>query len=157
MISPQIHLSDRSRAADRTTSTRARRRGVVSFTRNTLSRFVSAESPSPNEMLAMELENVANCSSDRSLAHSILRQTARDLRRFSGARTPAQRELYTDAYTWLMANEFAWPCSFLNVCATLGLQPEQTRTDLINAAREPWYSYVLTVARNTANSFTSIL
>ncbi len=129
MISPQIHLRDRPHARDRT----------------------------GNETSTMELQSAANCSSDRSLAHGILRQTARDLRRFSDARTAAQRELYTDAYTWLMANEFAWPCSFLNVCATLGLQPEQTRADLVDAAREPWYSHVLTVARNTANSFASIL
>lgn len=156
MISPQIQLSDGSRAGDRRTSPRPMRVGVVSLNRNSLTRFLPAENVLPNEWSA-ELANVTHCSSDRSLAKGILKQTAHDLRRFRSARTRGQRDLYADAYTWLVANDFAWPCSFLNVCATLGLQPEQTRADLIEAATEPWYSHLLTVARNTANSFVSIL
>lgn len=102
MISPQTHLSHATRTGNRRSTPSSTRGGVVSLQRNSLTRFLLAESPPPNESSA-ELENVTNCSSDRSLAKGILRQTARDLRRFSGAHTRGQHDLYDDAYTWL------WP------------------------------------------------
>ena len=68
----------------------------------------------------------------RRLAAGVLKQAARDLRRFRGATSSAGRELYLDAYHWLTANEFSWPFSFLNVCGALSLAPETVRADLMS-------------------------
>ncbi len=134
------------------------RPNVVSLKRNSLKRFAAMEQQSP--LSALDLPNelfpesvkLANCSSNLGLAKGILRQTAHDLRRFDRARTPRQRELYADAYTWLIANEFSWPCSFLNICHTLGLEPEQTRAELLAAAKASWPTHALTLARHAAES-----
>jgi hypothetical protein len=69
----------------------------------------------------------------RKLAAGVLKQAARDLRRFRGATSKAGRELYLDAYRWLTANESSWPFSFLNVCQTLKLAPDTAREQLISA------------------------
>jgi hypothetical protein len=68
----------------------------------------------------------------RKLAVGVLKQAARDLRRFRGATSNAGRELYLGAYRWLTANEFTWPFSFLKVCQTQSFAPEMIRAELIS-------------------------
>jgi hypothetical protein len=68
----------------------------------------------------------------RDLAAGVLKQAVRDLRRFRNAKSGTARELYLDAELWLTANDFSWPFSFLNVCQTLGLEPETLRQDLLD-------------------------
>jgi hypothetical protein len=65
----------------------------------------------------------------RELAAGVLKQAAHDLRRFRGATSKVERELYVDAYRWLTVNECSSPFSFLNVCQFLHLIPEQLRTN----------------------------
>ena len=70
--------------------------------------------------------------SQRELADGMLKQAAQDLRRFHGAVSAIERELYVDAYRWVMSDDFSWPFSFLNVCGLLNLSPEDVRQKLVS-------------------------
>ena len=69
--------------------------------------------------------------SQRELAAGVLKQAGRDLQRFHAAPSAIERELYLDAYRWVMSDDSNWPFSFLNVCQSLNLVPEDVRQDLI--------------------------
>ena len=47
------------------------------------------------------------------MAVGVLKQAKQDLRRFHRATTPLKRELYSDAYNWVMSEDAEWPFSFL--------------------------------------------
>ena len=68
--------------------------------------------------------------SQRELAAGVLKQAEQDLRRLHGAAGTIERELYLDAYRWVMSDDCSWPFSFLNVCQLLNLVPEDVRQDL---------------------------
>jgi hypothetical protein len=69
--------------------------------------------------------------SQRELSAGVLKQAEQDLRRFYDAPSAIERELYLDAYRWVMSDDSTWPFSFLNVCQLLNLVPEDVRQDLI--------------------------
>jgi hypothetical protein len=69
--------------------------------------------------------------SQRELAAGVLKQAKQDLRRFYGATSTIERELYLDAYRWVMSDDSTWPFFFLPVCQLLNLVPEDVRQDLI--------------------------
>jgi len=69
-------------------------------------------------------------TSQRELAAGVLKQAEQDLRRLHGAAGTIERELYLDAYRWVMSDDCSWPFSFLNVCQLLNLVPEDVRQDL---------------------------
>jgi len=66
-------------------------------------------------------------ASRKDLAAGILKQAALDLRRFQAATRGVERELYLDAYRWVISNDCSWPFSFLNICELLNLPPETVR------------------------------
>ena len=68
----------------------------------------------------------------QKLAAGILIQARRDLRRFRGATRAVERELYFDAYNWVISDGCRWSFSFRNVCKLLNLAPEDTRHDLLD-------------------------
>ncbi len=68
------------------------------------------------------------------LASGILIQARRDLRRFRDSRKAAELGLYLDAYSWVIADNYRWPFSFLNVCKLLNLGPDEIRRDLLHEA-----------------------
>ncbi len=68
----------------------------------------------------------------RRLAIGILSQARRDLRRFHGATQPVGRELYFDAYDWIVSDSCRWPFSFRNVCEMLNLSPENVRREVFS-------------------------
>ena len=70
-------------------------------------------------------------TSHRELAAGTLKQATRDLRRFHGATTGVERELYHDAYSWVMSDDCGWPFSFLNVCRVLNHAPDNLREELL--------------------------
>jgi hypothetical protein len=78
---------------------------------------------------------------DKSLAAGVLKQTARDLRRFHFATRGLRRELYLDAYSWLMVTDFSWPYSFVNVCRLLDVCPEVIRAELLADASLGRFDY----------------
>jgi hypothetical protein len=69
-------------------------------------------------------------TSQRELAAGVLKQAEQDLRRLHGAAGTIERELYLDAYRWVMSDDCSWPFSFLNVCQLLNFVPEDVRQDL---------------------------
>jgi hypothetical protein len=69
--------------------------------------------------------------SQRELAAGVLKQAERDLRRFYDAPSAIERELYLDAHRWVTSDDSTWPFSFLQVCESLNLTPEDVREDLI--------------------------
>jgi hypothetical protein len=78
---------------------------------------------------------------EKGLAAGVLKQAARDLRRFHGATKGVKRELYLDAYSWITANDFSWAYSFVNVCKLLDVCPEVVRTELFADASLSWFDY----------------
>jgi hypothetical protein len=67
----------------------------------------------------------------RELAGGVLKQAAQDLRRFHGATTALEWELYKDAYNWVMSDDCTWLFSFLNVCRLLNHGPDDLREELL--------------------------
>jgi|ERR1043166_1569913 hypothetical protein len=66
----------------------------------------------------------------RRLAAGILAQARKDLRRFSGATRPVEREIYFDAYDWVVSDTRLSPFSFRSVCALLDLSAENIRKEI---------------------------
>lgn len=79
----------------------------------------------------------------RKLAAGVLQQAVQDLRRFHCAKNRVERELYYDAHSWLMSEDEVWPFSFLNVCRTLDLAPENVRHDVIGDVSAGTSRYLL--------------
>ena len=75
--------------------------------------------------------DTAAATADVALAVGVLRQAARDLHTFHSAQHGIERELYLDAYNWIMDDDYSWPYSFLNVCASLEVPAGATRTELL--------------------------
>jgi hypothetical protein len=73
-------------------------------------------------------------SPEKAMTGSVLRQAAYDLRRFRGATSGVERQLYLDAYDWVTADDFSWPYSFVNICQSLNLAPEVARRELLEDA-----------------------
>src|ERR1700751_5036514 len=71
-------------------------------------------------------------ASHREMAAGVLKQAENDLRRFHRGTSKVERELYLDAYRWVMSDDCSWPFSFLNVCQLMDLTPEQLRQELID-------------------------
>jgi len=78
---------------------------------------------------------------EKGLAAGVLKQAARDLRRFRAATRGVKRELYLDAYSWITANDFSWPYSFVNVCELLHVCPDVIRTEVLAEASLGWLDY----------------
>jgi len=78
---------------------------------------------------------------EKGLALGVLKQAARDLRRFHSATKRVKRELYLDAFSWITAYDFSWPYSFVNVCKLLDVCPEVVRTELLADASLGWFDY----------------
>ena len=69
--------------------------------------------------------------SEQALAAGILQQATQDLRRFHRANSAIERELYHDAYSWVMSDDCTWPFCFLNVCKLLNQEPDDLREELL--------------------------
>jgi hypothetical protein len=97
---------------------------------------------------------------EKGLAAGVLKQAAYDLRRFYSATTGVRRELYLDAYSWITANDFSWPYSFVNVCKLLHLCPEVIRTELLADASlgrlEYWICRGSRLSRRLRASFVRV-
>jgi hypothetical protein len=78
---------------------------------------------------------------EKDLALGVLKQAARDLRRFHSATGGVKQELYLDAYSWVTANDFSWPYSFVNVCKLLNVCPEVVRAEIFADASLSWLGY----------------
>jgi hypothetical protein len=102
-------------------------------------------------------EGYTSETSQRELAAGILKQAAQDLRRFHGATSAIERELYLDAYRWVISDDCSWPFSFLNVCQLLNLAPESLRQELLTDASLGLFSYLARRGGRAARSFQVFL
>ena len=96
-------------------------------------------------------------TSQRDLAAGVLTQAVQDLRRFHGATSAVERELYLDAYRWLMSDDCSWPFSFLNVCQVLHLSPEAVREEHLGDLSLGALSYWTRRCGRAARKFQSSL
>lgn len=94
---------------------------------------------------------------ENGLLAGILKQAARDVRQFRGATTKVEKELYLDVYTWIAANDFSWPFSFLNVCKTLGLVPDVVRDELLGDSPLGWFGYCRKIGGRLTRAMQSSL
>jgi hypothetical protein len=106
--------------------------------------------------LASDLKHAAQ----RELAADVLKQAEHDLRRFYGATSNFERELCFDTYRWLTVDEWSSPFSFLNVCQSLNLAPENVRQELIGdsvlGALNYWTQRCTRAARGVRASVTQL-
>src|SRR6266705_155268 len=96
-------------------------------------------------------------TSRKELAAGILKQATLDLRRFHGATSGLERELYLDAYRWVISDDCSWPFSFLTVCQLLNLAPESLRQELLTDASLGLFSYLARRGGRAARSFQIFL
>jgi hypothetical protein len=73
------------------------------------------------------------------LAVGVLKQASQDLRRFYSRNGKVERELYFDAYSWVMSDDYSWPFSFLNVCRLLNRSADQLRQELLGDLSLGWF------------------
>lgn len=111
-------------------------------TRDQLEAFLNAKSgiAHSGHFSALPPESPATAP-EKDLALGVLKQAARDLRRFHSATKGVKQELYLDAYSWVTANDFLWPYSFVNVCKLLNVCPEVVRTEIFADASLSWLNY----------------
>ena len=103
------------------------------------------------------VEDYASGTNQKDLAAGVLKQAAQDLRRFHGAMSAIERELYLDAYRWVISDDCSWPFSFLNVCQLLNLAPESLRQELLTDASLGLFSYLARRGGRAARSFQIFL
>jgi hypothetical protein len=106
---------------------------------------------------ASALDKANPIEPERALAAGVLRQAANDLRRFHESEDAVGREMYWDARSWFLSNDTEWPYSFLNVCHSLGIAPENIRDEVFADARSGWLSHSRRVALATATQFVGSL
>jgi len=99
------------------------------------------------------VEDYASATNQKDLAAGVLKQAAQDLRRFHGATSAIERELYLDAYRWVISDDCSWPFSFLNVCQLLNRAPESLRQELLTDAPLGLFSYLARRGGRAARSF----
>jgi len=87
-----------------------------------------------------------------ALAKGVLVQAKQDLCRFAAAQDGIGREVYTDAYSWVTANDFSWPYSFQNVCRALRLSPDFVRAELLQEFQAGWFSRSRRIAQRVSVS-----
>jgi hypothetical protein len=92
-----------------------------------------------------------------ALAIGVLTQAAHDLRRFHLARSGVERELFLDAYSWILANDFSWPYSFVNVCQSLHANPESMRAELLADVSIGWFGHWVRLGERLSNSLRDSL
>ena len=102
-------------------------------------------------------EDYISETSQRELASGILKQVAEDLRRFHGATNAVERELYQDAYRWVISDDCSWPFSFLNICQLLELAPDILRQELLTDASLGLFGYLARRGGRAARSFQVFL
>jgi len=111
----------------------------------------------PNQNNMNALDHCIRGTNQKDLAAGVLKQAAQDLRRFNGATTNVERELYLDAYRWVVSDDCDWPFSFLNVCHLLNLAPETLRADLLADASAGFFTYWARRSARGARSFQIFL
>jgi hypothetical protein len=95
--------------------------------------LASSEAPSvePETVLPEQFFRRSVASSpERCLLLAVLEGALLDLRRSADRRTARMRRLADEVEGWFAADDDGWPCSFLSICHTLGIDPAAVRSRL---------------------------
>ena len=114
---------------------------LARLTREQMQAFLNAASNANSGHFSVAPTEPPAPTPEKGLAAGVLKQAARDLRRFRAARKGLKRELYLDAYSWITANDFSWPYSFVNVCELLEVSPDVIRAEVLADASLGWLYY----------------
>jgi len=71
-------------------------------------------------------------SPERGLALAVMEQAINDLITHRFARRRRRQRAYWEAYQWMVADDYEWPFSFINLCASLRLEAEPIRRRLLD-------------------------
>jgi hypothetical protein len=112
---------------------------------------------SPGEQFTTNSDGSNQPGPEEALAAGVLRQAASDLRRFHESEDAIGREMHADARSWFSSNDTEWPYSFVNVCESLGIEPEEIRAEVFADARSGWLSHSRRVALATATQWVGSL
>src|SRR5262249_8687011 len=103
-------------------------------------------------------DTVISETSQCELAAAVLKQAVQDLRRFHGGTSAVERELYSDAHSWVMSADCSWSFSFLNVCRLLKREPIDLRDELLGDLSLGFFSQLARrgsrAVRRLSDSFT---
>ena len=102
-------------------------------------------------------DNYTSEANQKNLAVGVLKQAAQDLRRFHGATSKIEQELYFDEYRWVTSDDCCWPFSFLNVCQLLHLAPDAMRSELLGDAALSLLGYWTRRCGRVARRFQTFL
>jgi len=72
-------------------------------------------------------------SPERGLALAVMGLAINDLLTHRFARPRRHQRAYWEAYQWMVADDYEWPFSFINLCASLRLEAEPIRRRLLDA------------------------
>ena len=64
---------------------------------------------------------------ERRLLLAILEEALATLQRYVLDDRRRGRRLYREAEQWVLSNDISWPCTFCNICDTLGIDPVYLR------------------------------
>jgi hypothetical protein len=67
---------------------------------------------------------------EKRLMLAVLRDALCVILKYAAAEHGRDRRLFLEAKRWIASNDTEWPCSFVNVCETLGLEPACVRRRL---------------------------
>ena len=132
---------------------------VSRMSREQLAAFLNAESSNARSAhFAVPPTEPPPPTPEKSLALGVLKQAAYDLRRYRTATKSADREVYLDAHSWIMAYDSSWPYSFMNVCKLLDLCPEVVRDELLaDAALGPFHYWIRRAGRLSRKLGSSVV
>ena len=68
------------------------------------------------------------------LALAVLQLAVVDVLKYRGARREQDRRMYRKARCWITSSDKSWPLSFMNVCDTLKIAPDQLRDRVLSAS-----------------------
>lgn len=79
------------------------------------------------------------------------------MHRFHDSEDAIGREMYADAYSWLVTNDTGWPYSFCNVCKILGLSNEAVLNEILAESESSWRSHARRISGGLARSVKTFL
>jgi hypothetical protein len=92
---------------------------------------------------------VSPAAAEERLMLAVLENAVGTYQKYAFARDRHGRGLFAEASRWIEANDGTWPCSFVNICHALGLEPAHLRSglDRWRARLEPRAGTAATVMR----------
>ncbi|MBI4518948.1 MAG: hypothetical protein HY699_24415 [Deltaproteobacteria bacterium] len=89
-------------------------------------------------MVPINAVTTRRAGGERRLFMAILEDAICRIRKEAlAARRPLSCRRAQEDLNWLLSDSLSWPCSFLNVCAHLGLEPDWVRRQVLADLRSP--------------------